>query len=91
MRIVLPAALIVAALSFSANPSNAREAPWCAVIAIGTGAVYEDCQYWTFEQCRPNVLAGNRGFCNLNPRFAAADWPGYAPAGKVRKRRVQHY
>lgn len=87
MRIVLPAALIVAALSFSAKPSNAVEGPWCAFIAIGTGAVYEDCQYWSLEQCRPNVIAGNRGFCNLNPRYAA-NWPGYAP---VRKRHVQRY
>jgi Protein of unknown function (DUF3551) len=84
MRIALAAALIAAALSFSAKPASA-EGPWCAVIGIGTDAVYEDCQYWSFEQCRPNVLAGNRGFCNLNPRFAG-NWPGYAPAGKSRKR-----
>jgi len=51
--------------------------------------MYEDCQYWSFEQCRPVVLAGNRGFCNPNPRFVA-NQPGYAPAGK-RKRRAQSY
>jgi hypothetical protein len=34
--------------------------------------VYWDCQYPTFEACYHlgNILAGNRGFCNLNP------WPG---------------
>ena len=48
------------------------DAPWCAVINIGTGTVYWDCQYPTFEACYHlgNILAGNRGFCNLNP------WPG---------------
>jgi hypothetical protein len=46
--------------------------PWCAVINIGQGTVYWDCQYRTFEACYHlgNILAGNRGFCNVNP------WPG---------------
>ena len=86
MRIALAVALIGAALSFSAKPSNAAEPPWCAVISLGPGSVYEDCQYWTFEQCRPVVLAGNRGFCNINPRYVAN-----VPAGKTRKRHAQHY
>ncbi len=45
------------------------DAPWCAVINIGTGTVYWDCQYPTFEACYHlgNILAGTRGFCNLNP------------------------
>jgi len=89
MRIALAAALTVAALSFPEKPANAAEGPWCAVISIGIGSVYEDCQYWSFEQCRPNVIAGNRGFCNLNPRYAG-NWPGYAPAGSARKRHVKH-
>jgi hypothetical protein len=42
------------------------DAPWCAVINIGKGVTW-DCQYQTVEQCVPNVIAGNRGFCNLNP------------------------
>ena len=48
------------------------DAPWCAVISIGQGSVYWDCQYPTFEACYHlgNILAGNCGFCNLNP------WPG---------------
>jgi len=87
MRIALAAALSVAALSFSANPSHAGEGPWCAIIGLGPGAAYEDCQYWSFERCRQNVLAGNRGFCNPNPRFVATQ-PG--PSGK-RKRHVQSY
>ena len=49
--------------------ANAYTAPWCAVISLGPGSVYWDCQYSSFEQCVPNVLAGNRGFCNHNPRL----------------------
>lgn len=79
MRIVLVAAIALAAMSFDARSVQAGEGPWCAVIAVGTGAIYEDCQYYSFEQCRPQVLAGNRGFCNPNPR-----WTG--PAVKPRSR-----
>ncbi len=85
MRIVLVAAIALAAMSLDARPVEAREGPWCAFIAVAQGAVYEDCQYYSFEECRPHVLAGNRGFCNVNPR-----WTG--PAAKPRsrhKRQVQ--
>ena len=69
MRIVLAAGVVIAAMSFDVRPVKATEGPWCAFISLGTGAVYEDCQYRTFEECRPNVIAGNRGFCNQNPRW----------------------
>lgn len=59
------------------------QAPWCAVINLGTGEIYWDCQYATFESCVPNVLAGNRGFCNVNPYWQAAN-PGVAPPTRVR-------
>ena len=52
------------------QPAKAQ-APWCAVITIGEDSVYWDCRYSSIEQCRPNVLAGNRGFCNPNPYYAA--------------------
>ena len=31
--------------------------------------MYWDCQYNSLEECVPNVLSGNRGFCNVNPAF----------------------
>ena len=69
-RVMLAAALILAAMSLSPRPAAASgDAPWCALISLGEDAVYEDCRYRTFEDCRPNVIAGNRGFCNVNPRF----------------------
>jgi hypothetical protein len=55
---------------FGTSASRAYgDAPWCAVIDL-KGDVYWDCQYRTVEACVPNVIAGNRGFYNLNP------WPG---------------
>jgi len=62
------------------------DAPWCAVIELGQGDAYWDCQYRTVEECVPHVLAGDRGFCNPNP------WPGPAKPVSVRhaKRRIRH-
>jgi Protein of unknown function (DUF3551) len=57
------------ALGISPGRAGYGDAQWCAVIQAGDGDVYWDCQYQTFEACRPNVVAGNRGFCNLNPTY----------------------
>lgn len=70
IRILMIAGAAVLAMWLEPRPAQANEGPWCASISVGTGAVYDDCQYYSFEACRPHVLAGNRGFCNLNPRWA---------------------
>ena len=75
MRTILVAAAALASVSFSPGHAEGAAAPWCAVITIGEDSVYWDCRYSSIEQCRPNVLAGNRGFCNPNPYFAAAHQP----------------
>jgi hypothetical protein len=67
-RLTLAGAAFVAATCLEAPASYAfGDAPWCAVIELGSGEAYWDCQYRTVEQCVPNVIAGNRGFCSLNP------------------------
>ena len=73
-RLVLAATVVLAA--FLWLQSAKAEAPWCAVITIGEDSVIWDCRFRTIEECRPTVLAGNRGFCNPNPYFAAASQPG---------------
>ena len=82
MRIFVIGAVFVAAALFDARTAQAAEGPWCALISLGTGSVYEDCQYYSLEACRPNVLAGNRGFCNPNPR-----WVGPPPSQRARHKR----
>ena len=69
IRIILATAVVMAAMSFVARSARAYEAPWCAVIGLGPGDVYWDCRYKSLEECAPNVLAGNRGFCNPNPAY----------------------
>jgi hypothetical protein len=84
MRIVLAAAIFFAAMVFNLHPARADDrAPWCAVISVGFGDVVWDCQYNSIEECRPNVIAGNRGFCNHNPRYEPV-------VAKSKRRAKQH-
>jgi hypothetical protein len=68
---------IVAVAAFNSGPATADfySEPWCAVIAMGDGDMQWDCEYRTIEECRPNVLAGNRGWCNPNPYLVASSAP----------------
>jgi len=70
-RLILATALLLAVLSCATRSARTEETPWCAVITLGMGDAYWDCQYRSLEECIPQVLAGNRGFCNPNPRFRA--------------------
>jgi Protein of unknown function (DUF3551) len=81
IRILLAAG--IAAAAFAPRPSQAAEAPWCAVVGLGPGAVYWDCQYRSLEECVPHVLAGNRGFCNENPSYTGQPHP----TQRVRRKR----
>jgi len=72
-RLIFAAVGTVAARTCGPKSARAYEAPWCAVIAVNTGSVYWDCQYRSFKDCRPTVLAGNRGWCNPNPYFVAGN------------------
>lgn len=85
MQLALGLAGVAAALCLEIPSSQAGygDAPWCAVINIGTGEAYWDCQYQTFDACVPNVIAGNRGFCNVNPT--------YVPTAAAPRGRVKHY
>jgi Protein of unknown function (DUF3551) len=69
-RLILTTAALVVITAGSVSATAAagwRENPWCAVIDYGDGGVTWECNYRTFEECYPNVLAGNKGSCNLNP------------------------
>ena len=69
-RTIFVVAAVLASLTFGRQPAEAYDAPWCAVSMDG-GDMHWDCQYRSIEECRPNVLAGNRGWCNPNPYFVA--------------------
>jgi hypothetical protein len=72
LRLILVCALAFAVLVFGLQPAGASGAPWCAVILGGDGDVHWDCHYRSIEECLPNALAGNRGWCNPSPYFVPA-------------------
>jgi uncharacterized protein DUF3551 len=71
-RLILLAGAALISISIGSPNAEASQAPWCAVITIGEDAVYWDCRYRSFAECQPNVLAGNRGFCNPSPYYTAS-------------------
>ena len=75
LKLLFAAVGLAAVLCFATPASQAGyygNAPWCAVVNQGAGNVVWECEYDTIEQCVPNVLAGNRGFCGRNPYYR--DW-----------------
>jgi hypothetical protein len=92
IRFVLSTSVVAASLMcLNASPGHAQtfgDAPWCAVVNVGAGEIQWDCEYRTVQECTPNVLAGNRGFCNVNPYWRP---PQARPVSVVhRKRHNQH-
>ena len=83
-RLIFAAVALLLVAGFG-PAAQAYEAPWCAMVETGTGSVYEDCQYRSFEDCyrRGNILAGNRGFCNPSPYYVA-NAPEYRRSAKRR-------
>ena len=89
VRLTTVTAILAAVMCLQASSGYAQnygDAPWCAVLQIGTGSVTWHCYYRTVEECVPNVLAGNRGSCNLNPYFTAARGPATTARPAHRKR-----
>jgi Protein of unknown function (DUF3551) len=64
--------LTASALLAATIESHATEQPWCIVFGGSQGPI-ENCSMRTFEMCRQEAIAGNRGSCFLNPYYAG-DW-----------------
>jgi hypothetical protein len=89
MRAILAIATVATAM-FLTGPATAvpYQGPWCAVQSVGHDTAVWDCRMRTFEECRLEVVAGNRGHCTQNP-----NWPGWygnaAVDAPVRRRRAR--
>jgi hypothetical protein len=77
MRIVLLVTPVAAIMLHDRRASHAYEGPWYALSDIGGGVIQGNCSMRSLEMCRQEVIAGNRGFCNPNPR-----WQGNPPGGR---------
>jgi hypothetical protein len=88
IRMVRTAAAAAALFLLEIAPGHALtgNAPWCAVVEIGPGEVEWDCHYQTEQECAPDVVAGNRGFCNHNPYYV----PQATPHATVKHPRRRH-
>jgi hypothetical protein len=84
MRIALPIAAFALSFCADVSPSLAQtygHAPWCAVMETGSGSYQRQCEFYSVEDCAPNVIAGNRGFCQPNPFYRAVP-AQYPPHGR---------
>jgi hypothetical protein len=89
MRVFLVMAAAAAGMFLGSGASHALyEGPWCAIQSGGADTVIENCRMRSFEECRREVIAGNRGYCRENPR-----WPGWYAGGDelqpLRRRRAR--
>lgn len=55
-------------------PAEAQTAGgrWCAGQTIGGDSWNDNCRFSSFQACRREVIAGNRGICFQNPYHARA-------------------
>lgn len=89
MRRYLVLAAAAAATVLLASPGEAYfQGPWCAGQGAGLSGWTENCSMPSFEACRREVVAGNRGVCFPNPYYA-----GYVDHGprRVVKRKYRYY
>jgi hypothetical protein len=85
MRILLAAALVAGAMALQPAAAQASSAgSWCTSIQMAHSEIL-DCHYRTFEECYPNILGGNRGFCIPNPH-----WGEREPKPQSHKRHRKH-
>ena len=85
MQFLLILVALAAAMLFDVRAGQAYQGPWCAGTSRGHAFVY-NCSMRTLEQCIPEVIAGNRGFCSPNPNYRGPE--GHPPRGK---RKRYHY
>ena len=72
IKVSLGLAVIAAAAAFGGGSARAYDnAPWCAVYDMGDAGDHWVCEYRSIEDCRPHILAGNRGFCSPSPYYRA--------------------
>jgi hypothetical protein len=86
IAVVFAGALLIDVRPAAAYTNIVERAPWCAVIDKGDGDAYWDCHYSSIEECRPTILAGNRGFCNPNPY-----WLGWYGSPERPRRAIRRY
>jgi hypothetical protein len=88
MKLSIAIAVCAGAMCLDVPASRAfGDAPWCAMISLGGGGIWWDCEYRTFEACGANA---DHAFCNLNPSPGPSMAAAAAPP-EHRKRHTQRH
>jgi hypothetical protein len=83
---VLVLVALAALMLFGGAPALATyNGPWCGVYSVGRGS-HEKCDYRTFESCRMDIVAGNRGFCRPSQY-----WQGNTEARAPRHKKARKH
>ena len=91
MRMLLIAVAVAIMTLIKVPAGRANEGPWCSLQSIGGDAVQWNCEMQNFEQCRLEIIAGNRGFCMQNPRWPSAYQSAAGSARHWQKRRSRRH
>jgi hypothetical protein len=63
------------AMTTAGHAATWGHAQWCAVTNNGGDDIMWECVYDTVEECQPFIIAGNRGFCAINPYWKGPNQP----------------
>lgn len=86
MKSTLVLVALAATTFFESAPAQASyNGAWCGVYSVGRGS-HERCDYRTFESCRMDIVAGNRGFCRPS-QYWQGDAQASAPRYHKKKRK----
>jgi Protein of unknown function (DUF3551) len=91
MRVMFILTAAAAAIFLAPASGHAYEGPWCAVQSTGLDSVVENCRVRTFEECRQETIAGNRGFCTPNARWQGGRGVAVEQPRRPRKRHARHH
>jgi hypothetical protein len=86
---IAAAVVALGALASAGQAQTYGEAPWCAVVSPTDGNIQWDCYYHSAAECAPNVIAGQRGFCNVNPYWTGPRVAQTTAPALHRKHRAQ--
>lgn len=84
-KVTLVLVALATSTLFGSVPARAYNGQWCGVYSIGRSS-HERCDFRTFESCRMEIVAGNRGFCRPSQY-----WQGNAEASSPRHRKARRH
>ena len=70
--LILAAAAMLPLILAAPAQAQTQGGRWCAGQTIGGDSWNDNCRFSSFQACRREVIAGDRGICFQNPYYARA-------------------